>query len=63
MAGARRGTERNWVTIVKLIVNYELTKVFINISLDDNENDDKTASNRKKRKSILKFIKVMLRNM
>jgi len=63
MAGARRDTERNWVTIVKLIVNYELTKVFINISLDDNENDDKTASNRKKRKSILKFIKVMLRNM
>jgi len=63
MAGARRDTERNWVTIVKLIVNYELTKVFINISLDDNENDDKTASNRKKRKSILKFNKVMLRNM
>jgi len=63
MAGARRDTERNWVTIVKLIVNYELTKVFINISLDDNENDDKTASNRKKRKSILKFIKVRLRNM
>jgi len=43
MAGARRDTERNWVAIVKLLVNYELTKAFINISLDDNENDDKTA--------------------